>query len=108
MPGSIETDPRVRADLVVRLENWYGNREKNIRAQLADWEKDKVFVALALTEYQLDMELCVCPRFEPSARTRMRLRWEGHRLLPDARAKVEALRQAAELALAAMSGEAQD
>ena len=65
----------------------------------AEWEQDAAFVALAMTVYRVDMEGSALGR--ESNRMRMRLRYEGYRLLPNAKAQVEALHNCAAEALKA-------
>jgi hypothetical protein len=70
--------------------------------RVADWERDAPFVAMALARFPEDMEGCALGR--ESNRSRMRLRYQGYTMLSNARKEVEAIRAAADSALAAMGG----
>ena len=101
--GSIGQDPEQRRRAVTRLERWYGERARNGPAQFADWEQDEVFLELALAIWPLDMEMARGARYEESARSRLRLRWEGYSALTNAKAQVQALADAAHAALESLS-----
>lgn len=78
-------------------ESYLWRRQQAGHLVLADWEADDVFTKLAMVEYPTEMEACINGR--ESNRSRMRLRYEGYRLLKNAKQKVEALHEAAAEAL---------
>ncbi len=76
--------PHTQSELAENLEQWYVNRASNVElrggANAADWEKDKVFMALALSLWPVDMESAgEMDHHSTSARMRLRLRHEGFR-----------------------------
>lgn len=101
---SASADPQARRLIVERLEGWLLDRQRHSGTPLADWEQDHAFLALATAEYPLDMEMARMETYKAqSARQRLRLRWEGYRLVLGARQKIEALHAAAGLALESLS-----
>lgn len=89
-------------DLIARnLEAWYARRQQAGERATAPWERDKVFVALALALWPMDMEAAAYQ----SARQRLRLRWEGFHACADGALQLEALLQTAEYVRALLSAE---
>ena len=74
------------------LEEYIAQRRETLELR-ARWELDAPFVALAMTLWPADMEGSALGR--ESNRTRMRLRYEGHKANLNAIAQIEALRDAA-------------
>lgn len=87
-----------QSELGARLETYYARR--NVKSDLADWERDEVFMAVAMTTWPVDCEMAYDGYQGQSARQRLRLRHEGFRALTNARLQIEALRAAAIEALA--------
>jgi hypothetical protein len=92
--------PHTQTELAENLEKWYARRSRNVKLRggddLAPWEKDDVFMALALSLWPVDMEGASDPHYHSSQRMRMRLRWEGFRAGTDAAQRLEALLRTAE------------
>lgn len=78
-------------------ESYLHRRQTSGRRALADWEKDDAFTKLAIVTWPTEMEACINGR--ESNRSRMRLRYDGYRLLKNAKQQVEALHEAAAKAL---------
>jgi len=78
-------------------EGYLHRRQVSGRRALADWEKDDTFTKLAMATWPTEMEACINGR--ESNRSRMRLRYEGYRLLKNAKQQVKALHKASAEAL---------
>ena len=78
-------------------ESYLWRCQQEGRLLLAAWEKDDAFTKLAMVMYPTEMEACVGGR--ESNRSRMRLRYDGYRMLKNAKQQVEALQAAASEAL---------
>jgi len=81
------------------LEKYYARVRANGREAKADWERDEAFVAIATARWSDDLEGSSAGR--ESNRARMRLRHEGFVALSRAKQEVQALKAAADAALAA-------
>jgi trimethylamine:corrinoid methyltransferase-like protein len=84
-------------DIGEGLEEYLARRRRYHASAMAEWERDEAFVALAMTQWSADMEASALGR--SSNRSRMRLRYEGYKLLSNAKQQVEALQRAANQAL---------
>ncbi len=85
--------PYTQTELAKGLERWYAVRRGLVdEGEQAGWENDKVFMALALTLWPVDMEAAAHGGFGgDTSRMRLRLRWEGFRSAVDAQQRLEAL-----------------
>ena len=92
MPGG-----ETQSELGARLEKYYAQR--SVKSELAEWERDEVFMAVAATTWPVDFEIASQGYPGQSARQRLRLRHEGFIVLTNARQQVEALQVAATRAL---------
>jgi hypothetical protein len=79
------------------LEEYLARRRRYHITAMAEWERDEAFVALAMTQWPSDMEGSALGR--GSNRSRMRLRYEGFKMLSNAKQQVESLQRAAQVAL---------
>jgi hypothetical protein len=94
------------ATLEERLERWYSDRTTNQATLLADWERDRAFLAIAVTQYPADIELARLTSYKAqSARQRLRLRWEGFHLMRNARQQMQALADASQILMAELDGQ---
>lgn len=89
--------PRIGPRAGDELERYLAWRREAEHPPLAAWERDKAFLALAVTLWPDDAEGSALGR--ESNRQRMRLRYEGYRALVDAKGQIQALRDAAATAL---------
>ncbi len=82
-----------QTELAKGLESWYAVRRGLVdEGEKATWENDKVFMALALTLWSVDMEAAAHGGYGgDSSRMRLRLRWEGFRAAVDVQQRLEAL-----------------
>ena len=80
--------PHTQTELAETLERWYATRSSKVQlrggSDLADWEKDAVFMVLAMQLWPVDMEASTDPHYQTSNRMRMRIRHEGFRAAADA------------------------
>lgn len=81
-----------QSELGARLEDLYDRRRSaaGINAELAPWERDRTFMALALALWPTDVEASTEP-YQQTSRQRLRLRWEGFRAIADAEVQLLAL-----------------
>ena len=88
--------PQTQTKLAENLEQWYGRRANLVeQSELADWERDAVFMKLALSLWPVDME-AAASAYQQSARMRLRLRWEGFEAIIGVREQLEALVEVAD------------
>lgn len=74
-------------------ESYLWRRQQAGQLAFADWEEDEAFTKLAMVTWPTEMEACVKGR--ESNRSRMRLRYDGYRLIKNAKQQVEALHEVA-------------
>lgn len=86
-----------QSELGARLEAYYQRR--SVKSELAEWERDEAFMALAMTLWPADFEIAYEGYRGQSARQRLRLRHEGFRAIIGARLQIAALHGAAVEAL---------
>ncbi len=84
--------PYTQTALAKGLERWYAVRRGLVdEGERASWETDKIFMALALTLWPVDMEAAAHGGYGgDTSRMRLRLRWEGFRAGADAQQRLEA------------------
>jgi len=88
--------PHTQTQLAENLERYYERRAGlTEHKELADWERDTVYMKIALKLWPVDSEAAASP-YNHSARMRMRLRWEGFQAVTSVREQLEALIEVAD------------
>lgn len=88
--------PYTQTKLAENLEQYYLRRANlTEQSELADWERDTVFMRIALSLWPVDAE-AAGSAYQQSARMRLRLRWEGFQAIISTREQLESLVEVAD------------